>query len=54
MSLYILLSGIIFMMLAFVWVSRTWLNVFIKACLTIGALWSAYLLLGPMNLITQI
>jgi hypothetical protein len=54
MSLYILLSGLLFMFLAFTWRKDFWLNVCLKMAFTIGALWSAYMLLGPMNLITQL
>ena len=54
MNTYILLTGIMFMVLTYMWSSQGSLNVCVKAFLTCMTIWSGYLLFGPSNLIMHL
>lgn len=54
MSVYVLLSGLVFMFLAYVWSSKGALDCLIKVILTVMTLYAIYLMIGPANMIKDL
>ena len=53
MSEFVLITAILFTILAFMWSSNSLLNCTIKTGLCGMVVWAGYLMFGPMNLVTQ-
>ena len=53
MSEFVLITGMIATIFALIWQHNTWINTFFKVFFCYQAMWAAYLLFGPENLITK-